>query len=135
MKLLTLEDKLQSQWIRLSSENAIANSTRLPSTANSGLDQAANSDPHSPLAAVYMLWAADNLSREGRYEESLRAYDEAVDRSRNTQPFMSDPTPDHAALRHKAQSSRLMGDSSVAIATYVELAQISQQERAACCLQ
>lgn len=63
-------------WQALSRQVHRARHTPSPSITNPLLQSRVEDDPDGPLAPALLLWAADNLLLEARYEEAIAAYDE-----------------------------------------------------------
>lgn len=110
------------EWVRLSGELATAVASGAPCQVNEQLEAAAHSEPDSPLSPAYRMWVGDNLAREGRYGEAVRAFDDATEAA--ARPDDSIAGIDFAAgsLRHRAQAAVLAGDPDLAIVGYRDLA-------------
>ncbi|MGH8761641.1 MAG: tetratricopeptide repeat protein [Nitrosospira sp.] len=120
-----LDEKTRAQWLRLSAQTVAVNAGPAPSLVNAELEAAAQSEPQSPLAPAYKLWMADNLAREARYLEAIKAFDSAVDLAQSARRFLPQLDPIRCALLHKAQAASISGNAKIAIATYQELAKVS----------
>jgi hypothetical protein len=117
-----LDRKTREQWLTLSAQTVHANAQGTPSRVNELLNAAERQEPQSPVAPAYRLWIADNLAREGRYLEAIRAFDAAVHTAEAASSFLPEVNLVSAALRHKAQAATLGRDTQLAIATYRDLA-------------
>ena len=123
-----LDGKTAAQWRSLSMRTAVTNASGSPSETNEELDAAAQSDPQSPVAPAYRLWHADNLAREARYPESIRAYDAVVEDAQSAPRLLPDVDARACALRHKAQTAAVGADPATAITSYKELATLSPDD-------
>jgi murein DD-endopeptidase MepM/ murein hydrolase activator NlpD len=117
-----VDERTGAQWRELSIQMALANAGGSPGEVNNELEAAARSEPQSPVAPAYRLWIADNLAREKRYPEAIRAFDTAVDVAQSTRRLLRQVDPTACALLHKAQTAAIGGDPSTAITTYKDLA-------------
>ncbi len=120
-----LDQKTRQEWLRMSAQAVAANAGPWPSRFNRDLDAAAQSEPQSPVAPAYRLWIADNLAREARYLDAVRAFDSAIHSAQSARRFLPHVDPTYCSLLHKAQAATLGGDARVAISTYQELAKVS----------
>jgi hypothetical protein len=123
-----LDRKTAAQWRTLSIRTALANAGRSPGEINSDLEVATRSEPQSPVAPAYRLWQGDNLAREARYPEAIRAYDAAVACASSAHRFLADLDPCVCALMHKAGAAAAAGDPATAIASYLDLATLSPDD-------
>ena len=121
----SLDQKTREEWLKMSAEAAAANVGPWPCRINKELDAAARSEPQSPVAPAYRLWIADNLAREARYLEAIRAFDSAIDSAQSARRFLPHVDPTCCSLLHKAQAAAIGGDAKIAISTYQELAKVS----------
>jgi hypothetical protein len=123
----SLDQKTREEWVKMSTRAVAANVGPWPCRFNKELGAAAQSEPHSPLAPAYRLWMADNLAREARYSEAVRAYDSAVDSAQSAHRLLLRVDPISCSLLHKAQAATISGDAKLAISTYRELAAVSSE--------
>jgi tetratricopeptide (TPR) repeat protein len=126
-KIESLDQKSKEIWLELSAQTISANLGPKPCQVNNQLAEAADKEPQSPVSPAYRLWRADNLAREGRYREALKAFDDAIDTAQSARRFFPQVDPIRCSLLHKAQAAALGGDAKVAIATYQELAKASAE--------
>jgi Peptidase family M23/Abnormal spindle-like microcephaly-assoc'd, ASPM-SPD-2-Hydin len=122
-----LDARSTEQWWTLSTQMARANAGRQPGRINDQLAAAAAAEPQSPLAPAYWLWSADNLAREQRFAEAIRAFDAAIGSAQSARRLVAQVDPIRCALVHKAQAAGVGGDAGTAIATYKELAARSDE--------
>jgi tetratricopeptide (TPR) repeat protein len=122
-----LDARSQGEWIELSGQVRQSLRERAGSQTNDALEAAASREPQSPIAPAYRLWIADNLSHEGRYQDAIQAYDGAIDAATSARPLIIEVDFRRGALNHKAQAAKLGGDTSLAVATYFELAEVAGQ--------
>src|SRR5262245_55455230 len=123
----SLDPKTREEWLRLSGHTVLAIAAASPCQANEALSAAALEEPHSPLAPAYRLWMADNLAREGRYTDAVRAFDETIHCAQSAPPFLVDVNPASCALLHKAQAAVAAEDFKLAVATYRDLASVPSE--------
>lgn len=85
------------------------------------LEDAADRDPVSPLAPAYRLWAADALTRIGKNEEAIAAYDRVIAAVKSA-PALDRIDFGTEALKHRAGAQARAGDIDAAVTTCRELA-------------
>ena len=122
-KLDSLDSKSQHEWLKLSNTVSHARTKLRCSECNDTLIESAFQAKDSPIATAFHLWLADNLSRDGRYAESIPAYDQVIQSSQSTSRLVPTIDPVIDALYHKAQSALLSSSPITAIASYLDLAQ------------
>jgi hypothetical protein len=67
--LPALDPRTSERWVKLSERTQAAASGSRPSVVNEVLKAEASRKPEAPVAPAYRLWIAENLAREGRYQE------------------------------------------------------------------
>lgn len=117
-----LDAKATHEWMQLAAQTVRAKLERWCSNVNVTLEAAAEREPHSPATPAYRLWMADNLARDGRYADSVAAYDRTVEAAGSADRLVATLDPIVCALYHNAQAAALDGNASTAIDTYQELA-------------
>ena len=124
-----LDQRTREEWLKMSAQAAAANVGPWPSRVNKELDAAAQSEPQSPVAPAYRLWIADNLAREGRYLEAIKAFDSAIDSAQSARRFLPHVDPICCSLLHKAQAAALGGELKVAISSLPGISEGVAQRR------
>ena len=76
-----LDRATRERWVDIAARTLSARAEGRPSAVNELLEAAAGTEPQSPVAPAYRLWAADNLAREGRYALALESNRCARERS------------------------------------------------------
>ncbi len=84
------------------------------------LEDAADSEPDSPLVPAFRLWKADALSRVGRDREAVDAYAGVLGAAESAPAFERVDFV-REALRHQAGALARLGDIDAAVASYREL--------------
>jgi hypothetical protein len=126
-----LDTQGREEWIGLSSQVRDSLRERQTSRTNDALDAAAGREPQSPVAPAYRLWIGESLASEGRYQEAIQAYDAAIGAAASARRLTTELDIGRGALGHKAQAARLSGDTSLAVATYLDLAELGGQRASA----
>ncbi|HEX6193347.1 MAG TPA: hypothetical protein VFZ42_13325, partial [Chitinophagaceae bacterium] len=126
-----LDQKTDREWRRLSNQVLYFRCQDKNCHTNPRLLSIAEGDPDSPIAPLLHLWRADNFSSDGRFAESLKAYDQAVIGTQSTRIFLPKANVINGALTHKAQTLILANDLNEALATYHDLMTLLPLEKEA----
>jgi Peptidase family M23 len=126
-----LDAKTEAEWIRLAREVRAAAIESRSSLLNQNLEAAAGREPQAPVAPAYRLWAADNLARDRRFSEAVKAYDQAIESAQSSSRLIAGIDSTIGMVRHKAGAAALAGDVKVAIQTYEDLAKLQPESAAA----
>ena len=116
-----LDAKATYEWRQLSAQVMKSRTDANCSSTNVSLLTAAERDPETPVAPVFHLWSADNLSIDGNFLEAIKVYDNCVHACDKTRPLTAHLDLVSSALTHKAQALSLSGDLRGAIAAYNDL--------------
>ena len=116
-----LEAADRERWMELSELSRRAAAGMNPTQHNGEITSEAQSRGGSPAAPAYLLWAADNLMREGRISEALDAFNRTIDEGQRADALVEGMDFVAAALHHKAVAAAHDRQTDVAIATYREL--------------
>jgi murein DD-endopeptidase MepM/ murein hydrolase activator NlpD len=120
--VLPLDPRLRERWVELSRLTQVVATGARPSSINHLLEEETAREPSSPVAPAYRLWAAENLSREGRYEEALKIYDLVLEVDQSAEGLLGLDFG-RSALHHKAGAAARAGRIDLAITTCRELAE------------
>lgn len=120
-----LDATTRAQWTKLAAETITTRAGSAREELNARLDHARQSELQSPVAPAYALWLGDSLAREGRYADAIRGFDVAVETAQGAPRLAAEVDATSCSLIHKAQAARLAGDTRTAIATYRELASVT----------
>src|SRR5215203_3279619 len=100
-----LDENTRREWLLLSARTHAATIGVRPSRVNEELSAAVYSEPESPVAPAYLLWIAENLTREARYPEAVEAFDPVIERAQSVESFIPGVDFALAALHHKAEAA------------------------------
>lgn len=120
--LSDLDPTTHDRWVELSRRTRTAASGRSPCDANEELEEEAGREPEAPTAPAYRLWAAENLAREARFDESLPAFDAAIERGEEASPLVEGVDVVGIALHHKGQAAARAGQLDASARAFRELA-------------
>lgn len=117
----SLDEKSAHEWRQLSGQVLRSRCEAGCARTNVTLEAATDREPQSPATPAYRLWMADNLVRDDRLADALAAYDATVKSAQSANRLIETIDPVTSALYHKAQAAALLGDTTAAIATYMDL--------------
>jgi hypothetical protein len=116
-----IEGPAADRWRALSEEVQRARHAGMPTGPNEALLAQAKQEPDGELAPVLVLWAADSLLAEARFEQAIGLYGEVPDHQPS--PLTKELDVRSEALRATAEAFEALGDVDAAMEAHQRLAE------------
>lgn len=123
-----LDPAAAHEWRVLAGQVRRARLEGWASRTNPSLQAAVDRAPQSPAAPAFLLWAADNLGHDKRYDEALAVYDSAIESVAGAPPLIAGHKAAAGAMFHKAQVAALAGARRSAITAWRDLAALDPSD-------